>query len=438
MKLHSTKPETAIKETTNAMNAPTMNDRLDYLDAVRAFALLLGIVFHASMSFVPIFIGWAVMDVSTHAIVTDFMLISHSFRMELFYLIAGFFSHLTLHRKGLADFLKSRLIRIAIPFLAGWFLMRPLLVSGWVMGGQSLQGEVQILTGLQLGFQSLSELPAGIFTGSHLWFLYYLLIITALTLIVRSVNRIFPRSFRSTVRCLDAATIRITRSPFGLLMMAIPTSVCLGFMSIWGMETPDKSLVPHVPVLLIYSGFFGFGWFLHRNQGLITHFGRLNLGNSVLAIASIVATVMLSRYQANPGHPQIEFIHASFSFSYAGMMWALTALSIGVFQRFLNRPSKTVRYLADSSYWLYLVHLPIVIWLQIAFAELPLHWSLKLAAISGLTVILSLFVYDLCVRSTWIGRLLSGKKREPIVFRRRAKSLPHCPSPLTTAANESS
>ena len=45
--------------------------RLHYLDATRAFALLLGIVFHASLSFMPVFIGWAVMDVSTSYIAGD-------------------------------------------------------------------------------------------------------------------------------------------------------------------------------------------------------------------------------------------------------------------------------------------------------------------------------------------------------------------------------
>ena len=34
--------------------------RLDYLDATRAFALVLGVAFHASMSFLPFFAGWAV------------------------------------------------------------------------------------------------------------------------------------------------------------------------------------------------------------------------------------------------------------------------------------------------------------------------------------------------------------------------------------------
>jgi hypothetical protein len=68
------------------------------------------------------------------------------------------------------------------------------------------------------------------------------------------------------------------------------------------------------------------------------------------------------------------------------MMWSLASLGIGLFKWLFDKPSKVVRYLADSSYWLYLIHLPIVIWLQIAFAELAFHWSLKLIAISLLTI----------------------------------------------------
>src|SRR5215469_17019769 len=91
--------------------APARNpehSRLDYLDATRAFALVLGVVFHASLSFMPVFIGWAVQDVSTSPVVAMFMTASHSFRMETFFLLAGFFGHLTFHRKGAAEFVRSR------------------------------------------------------------------------------------------------------------------------------------------------------------------------------------------------------------------------------------------------------------------------------------------------------------------------------------------
>ena len=97
-------------------------------------------------------------------------------------------------------------------------------------------------------------------------------------------------------------------------------------------------------------------------------------------------------------------------------MWSLVCLTIGLFQRLFNQPNKLVRYIADASYWLYLIHLPIVIWLQIAFAELPIHWSLKLPAISLLTVGISLVLYELLVRPTLIGQILNGRRKERALF----------------------
>ena len=414
------------------MPALAPNNRLDYLDAVRAFALLLGIVFHASMSFIPIFIGWAVMDISTSSIVSNFILVSHSFRMELFFLIAGFFSHMTFDKKGISVFIKSRLMRIAIPFVVGWFILRPLIIASWAMGSQSLQGEVNILDGLKIGFQSLEQLPTDLFTGSHLWFLYYILLITAITLAIRAVGRLFPRLQTRATAGIDQAIEWITDSRFSLIILSLPTGVCLWHMSLWGMDTPDKSLIPHWPVLIVYSGFFAFGWFLDRKEGLIERFARLTLGRGALCIAAIWATIVMSTYQAKMGHPHIDLIRAGFVLSYAIMMWSLVSLSIGLFKRLFDKPSKIVRYIADSSYWLYLIHLPIVVWLQIAFAELSLHWSLKLSAISILTIGISLALYDLFVRSTLIGKTLNGRRQERILFKWRTNREA---KPLTSTSN---
>jgi peptidoglycan/LPS O-acetylase OafA/YrhL len=96
-------------------------------------------------------------------------------------------------------------------------------------------------------------------------------------------------------------------------------------------------------------------------------------------------------------------------------MWALVFLSIGLFKRLCARPNNFVRYVADSSYWMYLIHLPLVIWLQVAVAELRVHWSLKLTFISGITVVISLLTYDLFVRSTFIGWVLNGRRRARVI-----------------------
>lgn len=399
------------------MNATAPNHRLDYLDAVRAFALLLGIVFHASLSFSPVYFGWAVMDVSTSSIITSFMLVSHCFRMALFFLIAGFFSHMTFHRKGARTFVNSRLTRIAIPFVVGWFILRPLIVSSWVMGGESVRGEVDILNGLKIGFQSLGQLPKDLLTGTHLWFLYYLLVVTAIALAVRAVVGLTSSLQSNATKWTDRIVAWIANSRFSWLALALPTGACLWYMGTWGMDTPDRSLVPRLPVLIVYGGFFAFGWLAHRQEKLMERFARLTLSRVALCIVSVGVTLALSSYQSDMGHPRIGLIRAGFVVGYAMMMWSLVALSIGLFKRFLDKPRKVVRYIADSSYWLYLVHLPIVVWLQVAFAELSFRWPLKLIAISLLTVAISLVLYDLFVRSTLIGKTLNGRKRDRVMCR---------------------
>lgn len=398
------------------MTTTPRDNRLDYLDAVRAFALILGIIFHASLSFLPVYIGWAVMDLSTSPVVSVFTLVSHSFRMALFFLVAGFFSHMTFHSKGAHAFLKSRLVRIAIPFLAGWFILRPLLVSAWIMGGESMRGDADILMSFVSGFASLGKIPAGLFVGSHLWFLYYLILVTSIVLVLRYMICLSTPLQRGLSRLADATTAWISSSRIAIPAVSIPTASCLWFMSHWGLDTPDKSLVPQLSVLLIYAGFFLFGWLLHRTKGVIEQFADLTWGNAALGIVATVSAIALTGFETNPGHQHYDVLKAAFAGSYAVMMWSLIAITLGLFRRVFDRPSATVRYVADSSYWLYLIHLPIVLWLQIAVAELPFHWSVKLPAVSVITIVISILLYDLFVRSTFIGATLNGRRKPRVLF----------------------
>lgn len=391
------------------------NARYDYLDATRAFALILGIVFHACLSFMPIFMGWAVQDVSTSPLVMSFMTVSHAFRMELFFLLAGFLSHLTFHRKGAGEFVRSRLLRIGVPFVVGWFLLRPLVISGWIMGAASLRGDVDVGAGLRGGVQSLSTLPAGIFAGSHLWFLYYLALVTALVLAGRGVLALSGSGKNVLVRWADAVLAWLADTSASLGILAIPTTAALWFMSSWSMDTPDKSLVPHFPALVIYGGFFVFGWLLGRQPGLICRFARLTPSRWISAGLGIVVILALGQIERDPSHSQYVAAHAAYAFSYALTMWSLVFLTIGLFQRYGSRPNAFVRYVADSSYWMYLIHLPIVVWWQVAVAELPFHWAPKLVFVSAATIGLSLLSYDLFVRSTVLGWVLNGRRLERVL-----------------------
>jgi glucan biosynthesis protein C len=407
--------------TSSATQAPVAtpqaagNSRLDYLDATRAFALVLGVVFHACLSFMPVWMGWAVQDVSTSPLVGMFMTVSHSFRREAFFLLAGFFSHLTLHRKDVGEFVRSRVLRIVVPFVVGWFILRPLVISGWVMGSASLRGDVDVWAGLVGGFQSLSTLPAGIFAGSHLWFLYYIALITTLVLAARGLLWATGSWKDALVRRADAFVLWLANSPFSLLILTVPTAVALWFMRFWGMDTPDQSLWLHFPALAIYGGFFVLGWMLGRQRGLIAPLARLTASRWIMAAVGVTAILLLGEIERDPGHLHHLAAHVGYALCYAWTMWSLVFLTIGVFRRFCSRPNAFVRYVADSSYWMYLIHLPVVVWLQVAVAKLPLNWSLKLTFISVLTVTISLLTYDLFVRSTFLGWVLNGRRRERVL-----------------------
>lgn len=383
--------------------------RLHYLDATRAFALLLGVVFHACLSFMPMTIGWAVMDLSTGHSVPVFAVLSHSFRMALFFLLAGYFSRLAFHRGDLCSFLRSRVVRLGIPFVAGWFLLRPLLVSGWIMGQTSMWGEVDIAAGLRGGFTSLKTLPSGLFVGTHLWFLYYLLLITSAVLIGRGLLA-YRASWKSVAtgtidRIFDWAVV----SRWSFLVVLPPTAGLLWLMRGWGLDTPDQSLLPHLPICGIYGGFFSIGWILQRHPEWLPKFIRLTPTRFGVALAAATVTVLLSTIQSDPGHPHFRLARLGFAITYATTMWSFVVLFLGLAHKFLAEPRPVVRYLADASYWIYLTHLPIVVWLQIAVAEMPGHWTLKLASICVVTAALCLASYEICVRRTPLRRILGGR-----------------------------
>jgi len=113
----------------NGVNSPAP-ERLHALDTVRGLALLLGIVLHATMSFVPTAHRfWIIQDTHPSITLAASFFVIHVFRMTTFFLIAGFFAHMSFHRRGLRDFIKDRLRRIAVPLLVGW----PILFAATVL-----------------------------------------------------------------------------------------------------------------------------------------------------------------------------------------------------------------------------------------------------------------------------------------------------------------
>ena len=83
---------------------------------------------------------------------------------------------------------------------------------------------------------------------------------------------------------------------------------------------------------------------------------------------------------------------------------------IGFFRAFFSGENPRIRYLSDSSYWLYIMHLPLLMFIQALISTWDMPSILKfLLACAGTTLTL-LVIYEWGVRYTCIGTLLNGKR----------------------------
>ena len=87
--------------------------RYHHLDALRATAMLLGIVMHGLLSFFenPY---WPAQDLQQHKLYETANHAIHGFRMPLFFLVSGYFTTMLWKRRGLGKLLLHRLQRILL------------------------------------------------------------------------------------------------------------------------------------------------------------------------------------------------------------------------------------------------------------------------------------------------------------------------------------
>lgn len=103
------------------------HQRLHDLDALRAVAMLIGIVYHAALSFAVGF-PWLVQDVVQAKWPFLFQAWVHGFRMQLFMLVSGFFTAMLWRRKGLKALLWHRTQRVLFPCLLALITVVPSMI----------------------------------------------------------------------------------------------------------------------------------------------------------------------------------------------------------------------------------------------------------------------------------------------------------------------
>lgn len=385
--------------------APAPRERLHGLDAVRGIALLLGLVVHASMSWLP---GaqyfWVTHDTSPSDLAGLLFYVPHMFRMLLFFLISGFFARMACERLGTLGFMRDRARRIAIPLASLWFpmLMSIVAVAAW--------NAWLVNNGQMPPAPETPPLSPRNFPLTHLWFLYVLLLCYTVALAVRATLGRSALIKRAADTC-----VRVLASPIGPLLLALPLAAALVKNVKWyawfGIPTPDHSLYPSLAACVAFGSAFGFGWLLHRQQHLLLRWAPhwpLHLAIAVLATFGCLLHVGLAP-KLVPANLDTATIAYATAYAAAGWSWTFAIVGLGL--RFLSGHSQVRRYLADASYWIYIAHLPLVMALQVAMSRVDWPWYVELPLVLALATGLLLLSYDLIVRNSFIGAWLNGRRK---------------------------
>jgi hypothetical protein len=229
----------------------------------------------------------------------------------------------------------------------------------------------------------------------HMWFLWMLLWFSVAT----AALSLLPRApFAAAGRGLAW----LARQWWGFIPLSAPLVVAgLGYDK--GLLMPHLGFVPPWNDWLHNAMFFCVGLAMYGGrETLLPHF-RLRWRR--YALAGFVAFMVFGGVEKHL--PQERALIGA---AYSACAWLWGFAWLGMAQEFLNRRRPALGYLADSAYWVYLLHFPITLLFAALLAQQPLAAELKMAiGIAGTTAI-CLGTYQLFVRHSWISVLLNGKR----------------------------
>ncbi len=361
-------------------------------DALRATAIILVVTLHAGLAYTQLDIPrllWGVREPSTHLGFDLFSWWSMGVSVPLFFMIGGFFAAEIYESRGPSGFVKTRVRRIVVPFLVSSATILPLCffawAYGWIVTGRCDFSEIR-----RMRFADVAIEP-DLYGPAHLWFLEYLIVMLAAFFVVRHFWR------GRGIPAKDGDWIFAPWMPFAL---AVPTTLLLAIgRGRYGIDvTFDRhnSFVPDPLRLIHYGSFFAFGVGVHRSRATLkrlTGWGHWCLLAVVPIYACRAALLRLDLVKPldAPGAFALCLLGGLFA-------WLTVFGVLGLYHRLFHQPSRVVRYVAESSYWIYLIHMPIVGVVQADLFGLRWPTFAKFAVTWVITFAIGIATYEVLVR----------------------------------------
>jgi len=366
------------------------------MDNLRALAMLLGVVFHAALAYSPrLSESWFTSDQQNSIILEFSAYFLHLFRMPLFFFISGFFALMMIEKKSARAYLKNRSKRILLPFV----LFLPLII-----------GSIMFLIGWAL--DNVDKPPVFLqFLGSpeakkmapstmHLWFLFNLYLFAIMTVCLHKL-KLFSHNVSKQVA---------TKSFYLLLLPLLLLPALISQPS--PLPAADK-FYPEMWSFGFYGVLFLAGGLLYKQQKLLDDLLKYKI---VLLAISVISYGYF--YNHIPAETDVKIPQGSIVLSLTHSALALTEAIIAVYmtlfalmigKRVLNSQNRLLTFISNSSYWTYLLHIPVLLFIQFQLLNLDINMWIKFILSVTITLFVCFVSYLLLVKKTVVGRLLNGK-----------------------------
>lgn len=347
----------------------TKTDRMYGLDLLRCILMLIGPIIHTGQLFNADF---NLMPLSNRTI-ENFTFLTHSFRMDLFFFISGFFTSLVLEKKGIAYFRRSRTSSLYIPSAFSLLTILP-------------------VTNILYIYFSKGET----FHFHHLWFL---IVLGGISLYPYFAPRLYSRlsEFLSQLKVYKILVLFV-------VLYLVNWGLRNAFFKWIAFDNPIAketfALLLFLPLLYFLP--FVFGSAIYKKALLLT-ITKFQLAGSMI--------IYILVYWLSTAFPYEGDLYAKGLGLIAQLLLMVSAIALSICLFFfcmnLNlKPTKLLAFVTKSALTFYLIHQPFVFLFAILIKDKLNNAYFTFFVICLLTYIFSFGFYYCCRKNRYLRKVL--------------------------------
>ncbi len=360
-----------------------------WVDYLRVIAVFLVIPFHVIISYVTNAMGpginfliWNEEFYEWASIIFEFF---NPWHMQLLFLLAGFSMVFSLRKRTFGKFTVERILRLGIPLIFGLFLLNAIM--GWY-STLFIYEEFPFFNPIYpdlpsfgifyqnwwLGLGSITTGGLGSINVSHLWFLSVLFIFSIITgaLIsgISSKSENIQHKTSPIGKILTNPALVIFWVSCAVLIKYIPALNTIGNLSV------IFSVFQWNEVL-----FFIYGILLANNTENIKKLQK----NWIWMLSFGIVLLVLWTF----------FMEEYMSFVRNMGAWLFVLGLIGLASKYLNKPTRGLKYFSKASMSVYILHLPLEILVGYYLIRNPMNPGLEMAILMLINAVFCLGIYEI-------------------------------------------